>query len=117
MRERRKVHPQQLGGPFADKIMYGRHCWVHGVAVKESTGAATASFQLHDGNDTTGPNVLPYNLAANESARDWFGDGGIFFEGGLFLNVLSGSCSGTVFVSDERGGSDVEIHAHDIFEE
>lgn len=117
MQERRRIHPVQLGGPFADKTLYGRRCWVHGVSVTETTGTTPAAIRLRDGNDLTGAAVLRYNLAANESTRDWFGDGGISFEGGLFLDVISGACEGTVFVSDDRGGSAVTLDLDNMMED
>lgn len=113
MLERRRVHPQQLGNPWASKVVYGRHCWLHGFAVRETTGAGAATFRLHDGNDATGPNVIPVTLAAGESSRDWFGDGGISLEGGCFLEVISGTVEGTVFLSDDRGGSSVSVDLAD----
>lgn len=69
-----------------------------GWALKESTGAAAAAFELYDGTDTTAQSLAPVTLVANESIRDWFGTHGIICERGLFINVTAGSVRGTLFV-------------------
>lgn len=76
-----------------------------GWALKENTGAASAAFELYDGNDTTGQSLTPVNLVANESIRDWFGATGVLCERGLFINVTSGTVRGTLFVKLLAPGS------------
>lgn len=69
-----------------------------GWAVKETTGAAVASFDLLDGQVAGGPKLLlPVTLAANESTRDW-PLVWIPFENGVFLDMNAGSIRGVVFV-------------------
>lgn len=85
-----------------------------GWSLKETTGAATAAFELYDGNDVTGQSLAPVTLQANESIRDWFGATGIICERGLFINVTSGSVRGTLFmkllqpdaIADEQQSTD-----------
>lgn len=69
-----------------------------GWALKETTGAAVATLNIWDGTDNRGLLLAPVNLAANESTRDWFSDWGIAFSRGLFVEVLSGSVSGALWV-------------------
>jgi hypothetical protein len=69
-----------------------------GWSISETTGAATASFRLHDGKDATTPQFTRVNLAANESNRDTIGrNGAICFSGRVFLAVVSGSIEGVLF--------------------
>ena len=68
-----------------------------GWAFKETTGAATATFDLYDGSDATAGIVLPATLLANESFRDWLGPNGLLITRGAFLNVLAGSVRGALW--------------------
>ena len=47
--------------------------------------------------DSAGEVLVPITLAANESARDWFGPGGIHVDG-LFIDVTLGDVDGAVFL-------------------
>lgn len=69
-----------------------------GWALKETTGAAAATLNIWDGTDNRGLLLAPVNLAANESNREWFSDWGIAFSRGIFVEVLTGSVSGAVWV-------------------
>lgn len=70
-----------------------------GWSVRETTGAAAAVFRLHDGRDVTAPILASANLAANESIRDNFATPGIRIRtGGVFLEVVSGSIEGVIYV-------------------
>lgn len=71
---------------------------VKGWALKETTGAAPAVANLWDGTANNGLLIAPINLAANESTRDWFGELGVSFVRGLFVEVTSGSVSGALWV-------------------
>lgn len=78
----------------------GRITW---YSFAETTGAAPASFVLYDGNDTTGSIVMPVNLLANESTREYTGHEGVPYMGGLYLHIISGSITGAVVcVSEEN---------------
>lgn len=107
MADLRRVTPIAIDAPFSDRQLYGRMCRVHGFAVAETTGAATASFTLRNGSGTGGVAAVPVNLAASESAREWWGESGVMFDDGVFLDTVSGSVTGSVWISEEA--SDVSI--------
>lgn len=63
-----------------------------GISVAESAGTpATAEVNLYHGTSATAPALMLFNLAANESVREWFGSDGICCPGGVFVNRVSGS--------------------------
>lgn len=80
--------------------LVSRGCLVTGWSFVESTGAAAAAFELLDGNDQNGIDAVEFTLTANQSTRDFWGDDGIYFESGPYLNVLSGSVKGALWYVD-----------------
>lgn len=68
-----------------------------GWAVKETTGAATATLNVWDGTTNVSLLLAPVNLSANESSREWFGELGISFTRGLLVEVTAGSVSGALW--------------------
>jgi hypothetical protein len=72
-----------------------------GFSFTETTAVqgATAKVRLHDGIDVNGDTLMTITLGANESAREWFLPQGISFETGLYVEVISGSIEGTVFLA------------------
>jgi hypothetical protein len=102
-REASRIDAVPLPAVFASGQVYGRPCNFHGVGLKESTGAASVTFNLRDGSSSAGSLVLPYTLTAGQSVREWLGTDGVTFEGGLFLEVVSGSAVGSVFLSEDPG--------------
>lgn len=73
------------------------------ASARETTGSAEAIIRFTDGNSSDARLILPYSLAASESARDWYGDHGIPFEIGLYLDVVSGTAEAsiTIILEDE----------------
>lgn len=67
-----------------------------GYAIAETAGA-TALLRLRH-TDANGDSFLPITLAANASAQAWFMPGGISFPTGLYVEVVSGSIEGAVFL-------------------
>ncbi len=61
----------------------------------ETTGAATASYELYDQSITSGQLLAPVTLAANESTRDFIGLHALPFLGGLWYKQVSGSVGGS----------------------
>lgn len=57
---------------------------------------ATVRVLFYDG-DVNGGVILPLTLAPGESARDWFGPGGINLRDGLFLDI-DGAVEGSVYL-------------------
>jgi hypothetical protein len=71
-----------------------------GYAVRETSGTGAALVKFHDGSDVGGDVAISLTLAAGESARDWFGPGGISIAYGLTVEIVSGQVTGTAFVGD-----------------
>jgi hypothetical protein len=71
-----------------------------GCSIRETTGAAGATVILHDGRDNTGDEVTSYTLDPGESARDSFGRHGLNLVEGLYVEVVSGSVKGAVYLGD-----------------
>lgn len=70
-----------------------------GWSVVETTGTASAAIRLRDGAANTDQVILRINLSPNESTRDYLYKYGIGIETGmLWLEVVSGSVEGTVWV-------------------
>ena len=84
--------------PAASAQLAAGRMLVMGVIIGESSGVATAKVRIRDGVTVAGTRVLPFTLAANESVRDWFGDYGIVYEQGLFVEVVAGAVEGSIAV-------------------
>ena len=98
-------HAVELGQSVAAAItagtreVMGRANLLCGWSVREATGTAAAVFRLHDGRDATAHVLASANLAANESIRDNYSTPGIKLEtGSVFLEVVSGSIEGVIYV-------------------
>lgn len=70
-----------------------------GFACRESAAtAAAATFRIMHGATVAGGTVLvPVELAANESTRDWFGPEGIACASGLSIDVIAGTVDVELF--------------------
>lgn len=63
-----------------------------GVFARESAGtAAVASFNVCNGAPAAAAMVVPYEIAADQSTRDWFGPDGIACPSGISLDVTAGT--------------------------
>lgn len=87
--------------PASGQIVAGRCSYV-GFSVKETTGTATASVVL---SDSAGSLVEEINLAANESAREFYTQetkispsGGIAINGVLQISSSTGTFAGVIRV-------------------
>lgn len=70
-----------------------------GWSVVETTGTASAAVRLRDGAGATDQVMLRIDLAPSESTRDYLHKHGLGIETGmLWLEVISGSVEGTVWV-------------------
>jgi len=78
--------------------------WLAGWSLMETTGAATASFQLTSNGNLVGV----VTLLANGSSNVWFGEKGIFCRGDITLTVLSGSIKGAVYATFLKPGYDYQ---------
>lgn len=68
-----------------------------GFALRETTGAASATVELRE-QDPAGALLVPITLTAGSSVREWFAPGGVNFSNGLYVVVVSGSVDGSVFL-------------------
>lgn len=82
------------------RLLYSRGAVVMGWAFVESTGAGTARVNLYSGVDTTGTLAVPISLLADQSTRDYLSPAGVYFPSGVYLEVVSGSVVGSVWVID-----------------
>ena len=113
---RSRIFPIPLDNVLASKQLYNRPCLVHGIGVKETTGTTAAVFNLRGGSGTSGILGLPYTLSGGQSVREWFGEAGLTFVEGLFLEVVTGTVTGCVWVSDHEAKLVAELDLHDLVE-
>ncbi len=67
-----------------------------GFAVRETAGAAAVVRLWDNASAASGTVVEEITLAANESAREFYGDGGIKTSNGIYAQVVSGTVAGIV---------------------
>jgi hypothetical protein len=67
-----------------------------GWALRNKSVSNPANIDLYDGADTSGTPVFPVTLAANESVRDLFPDGGVLLLNALYANITLGEVAGCV---------------------
>jgi len=87
-----------FGPATADATAISGPCRLYGWAVKETTGAAPASFVIRDGGDANSTMVAPINLLASESRSDTTHNDGIMCTQGVLIDILAGSIVGAVWV-------------------
>jgi hypothetical protein len=73
------------------QLIYTGPVTLRGFSCDETTGAATAKFVIRDGVDATGAARVFVTLGANESDRDWFGEGGIRMDNGIYIDRTQGT--------------------------
>lgn len=95
-----RVHPQMFRATTTDLQLYTATLEVPlmGWSVSETTGLAAASFDLYDGLDATGIMIASIALTAGQSTRDYLGPWGIMLRTGLFLDMLTGTVKGSVWL-------------------
>lgn len=55
------------------------------------TAGATAGFFLHNGTSGSDPVLFACTVGQNESRAEWFGEGGILSQSGIWLERLTGT--------------------------
>jgi len=68
------------------------------LIVEETTGSASARFELWDGTTTGGEYIGPWTLSSGQSFDNAYPPHGLVFRNGLFLNVTTGSVAGAVHI-------------------
>lgn len=71
-----------------------------GWSFVETTGLAPATVQLLDGVDSGGVGGIEIALSTGQSATENTGGWCLRFSRGVFLNVITGSVRGSVWVAD-----------------
>ena len=84
---------RQLAG--SDPLVGGSGC-VTWHSVYESTGSATASYELSDGAPGQNQQLMYVTLLAGQSTRDYIGLHCLPFITGLYFDKLTGSLGGTI---------------------
>lgn len=79
-------------------------CYVFGWSFEETTGTAAARVALRNARSSDGSSVVQLPLTAGQATRDWPGLPGLWFEGGLFVDVSSGSIQGCVWAMPVKTG-------------
>ena len=93
---------QPLSLPAASGQVEGRPGRLMGFAVRESSGAAGATFRLYSGGDANGQPVAPVSLSPNESTREWWGPNGVRCDAGLYFQLVGGSLEGVAYYEVDR---------------
>lgn len=82
----------------ADIPLYNLQGYVCRVSFRETTGTASAVFNIYDGSGTTGQLIACFQLPAGQSANFRYNPYDLPFDGGLYLNMVSGSIQGAVTI-------------------
>lgn len=69
-----------------------------GFNLRETTGAGIATVRILDGTDASADLVVAITLAANESVRDWFSERGIALLNGCYVQRVTGTVEGAVYL-------------------
>lgn len=95
-----RVHPQMFRATTTDLQLYTATLEVPlmGWSFAETTGAAAATFDVYDGLDATGILIAAITLPVGGSIQNYLGPWGIMLRTGLFLDMLTGSVKGSVWL-------------------
>ena len=68
-----------------------------GFTIRETSGSAAAVVRIFDNASAASGTVLDeIALSAGESAREWYGMGGLRASSGVYVQVVSGAVAGSV---------------------
>jgi hypothetical protein len=82
----------------ADQVAAAAPAAYKGFSIRETAGA-TAIIRIYDNASAASGTLLDtIRLAANESAREWYGPGGIDALNGIYVDIVSGAAEGSVRV-------------------
>ena len=87
-----------LNAVSASTQLYYAGGYVARLSLREATGSAPVSLQIYDGSNTSGVLIDAPYLAANGWSETRFNPWDYPFDGGLYLNVVSGSVSGCITI-------------------
>lgn len=81
----------------ASTLLVGGRCIVTGYNVINN-GTASSLFNLHNGQDASGPLIAQASPAAGARSTNSFGSVGVYCDLGLFLETGAGPFTGSVLV-------------------
>lgn len=89
---------------------------LHGWAFYNASAASRAVITLNDG--IGGPTIVPVSLTAGQSTRDWLSGTGVQIVTGLYLTVVSGAVSVSLwFRPDDDGTVSAPLNLHDALDQ
>lgn len=88
-------------GPATQQLIAGPGAFA-GWSIIETTGAQPATVELYDGFDTGAQLFMVFNVQVGASTQPSIMTDGMPFTEGLFLNVVTGSIRGVVYVRSRR---------------
>jgi len=59
--------------------------------------ASNVHLHIHNGTDNTGPLIASADPSSGGHDELWFGPGGVKCDGGIFVDVVTGTPSGSIF--------------------
>lgn len=77
------------------QVVAGRAIY-RGFSISETSGNATARVRIYDGTSATGTILEELSLTANQSAREYYADVRLVAGTGIYLQLVSGTISGSV---------------------
>lgn len=92
------VRPVVLNFPTSSAVLANWSGCILWHSSIETTGSATAEYQLWDGTNTSGPLLMDIALASSQSTRDFIHKHHLPFRVGLYYVASSGSVRGSVSV-------------------
>jgi hypothetical protein len=83
----------------SDQAVKTSHAIYRGFSIRETSGSAAATVRVYDhASSASGTLIDTIQLAAGESAREWYDGGGIWVENGIYVDVVSGAVEGSLRV-------------------
>ena len=89
--------PIQVNGPGNYRRGQG---YIAGYSFLETAGAL-AGIVLHDGADANAPIIDTIGLTANANSSAWYLPGGIQYQYGIYVEVVTGVFKGAIFIATE----------------
>lgn len=82
--------------PTADGQAVTGACVLMGATLVNESGAAMR-LHVHNGTSTSGDHVLGFAVNNQNAQSVWFGPNGVSCPNGLYVNVIAGTPTGTLF--------------------
>jgi len=93
---------RQVAVPFsglsADKLITTLKCRIIGWNFDEDTGSASATIDVYDGANTSGIRIARVDTPTGQSKDFTFSPPYYPTLGGIYINVTSGTISGTIYM-------------------